>query len=232
MKILLNGITEMLFPKICACCSEQLAVEENMLCEFCKFDRFELSDRCIYPGEDDELLPEFIGFRLALWQFDKGGYLQDLMHKLKYNQLYGLGVDFGIELGKILRRHTGREGWLFCYQLLLVPVPLHRKKKRERGYNQTRAICEGISNITGWSVLGEDKLIRTRNTKTQTGLTFDQRKKNISGAFEANELHFLPYEMPVIVDDVFTTGATVMELALKLKDHGAQRIGIATLAEA
>jgi ComF family protein len=231
MKILLNGISEMLFPKICACCSVQLAAEENMLCEFCKYDRFELSDSCINPSED-VILPEFIAFRISLWQFDKGGYLQDLLHSLKYKHLYGLGVDFGIELGKILRRRTGRDGWLFCYQMLLVPVPLHKKKKRERGYNQATAICEGISKITGWSILNEEKLIRTRNTKTQTGLTFEQRKENIAGAFKTDRLNLLPYEMPVIVDDVFTTGATVMELAMKLREHGAQRIGIATLAEA
>jgi ComF family protein len=231
MKILLNGITELLFPKICACCSAQLTPEDHMLCEFCKYDRFELSDSCIYPAED-EMLPEFIGFRVALWQFDKGGYLQDLLHSLKYEHLYGLGVDFGVELGKVLRRKSAMGGWMFCYQMLLVPVPLHQRKKRERGYNQAASICEGISNITGWAILHEDKIERTRNTKSQTGLTYEERRKNISGAFHTKNLQLLPYEMPVIVDDVYTTGATVMELALKLKEHGAQRIGIATLAEA
>lgn len=231
MKNILNGYLELLFPKICACCGTQLAGQATALCEFCKYDRFEFADSCIH-GISDEILPEFVAFRTALWQFDKGGYLQDLLHRLKYDYLYGLGVEFGIELGKIVRRIVASSGYSFSYQPFLVPVPLHRKKKRQRGYNQAFAICEGISTTTGWAIIDENVIQRIRNTQTQTGLTFSERKKNLSEAFRVNNIEFLPYELPIIVDDVFTTGSTVMELSGTLKGAGAQRIGIATLAEA
>lgn len=231
MQTILNGFLELLFPKICACCSVQLANKENTLCEFCKYDRFELSDSCIN-DKSVEILPEYIGFRIALWQFDKGGYLQDLLHRLKYEQLYGLGIDFGMELGKIIRRKIKKEGWLFCYQPFLIPVPLHKKKIRERGFNQSFALCEGISIRTGWRILDDNKLSRNRYTKSQTGLNIDERYGNLSGAFEVHGLEILPWELPIIVDDVFTTGATTMEVARVLKKAGAQRAGIATLAEA
>jgi len=231
MKNILNGYLEMLFPKICACCSTQLTGRKALLCEFCKYDRFEFADSCIH-GISEEVLPEFVAFRIALWQFDKGGYLQNLLHRLKYEHLYGVGVDFGIELGKVLRRLVASSGYLFNYQPFLAPVPLHKKRKRHRGYNQSNAICEGISTITGWTVIDEKAIERIRNTKTQTGLTYSERKQNLSGAFRVNNIEILPYEFPIIVDDVYTTGSTVMELSGTLKRAGAQRIGIATLAEA
>lgn len=231
MKNIVNGYMELLFPNICACCGAQLGNRKTVLCEFCKYDRFEFADSCIH-GISDEVLPEYMAFRIALWQFDKGGYLQDLLHRLKYEHLYGLGIDFGIELGKIVRRMVASSGYLFCYQPFLVPVPLYKKKKRQRGYNQAYAICEGISRITRWTIIDEKVIERIRNTQTQTGLTFSERKQNLSGAFRVNNIEFLPYELPIIVDDVYTTGSTVMELSGTLKHSGAQRIGIATLAEA
>ncbi len=231
MKNILNGYLELLFPKICACCGGQLAGRNTVLCEFCKYGRFEFADSCIQEISD-EVHPEFVEFRIALWQFDKGGYLQDLLHRLKYEYLYGVGIDFGIELGKIIQRVVASAGYSFCYRPLLVPVPLHQKKKRQRGYNQAYAICEGISTITGWTIIDEKAIKRIRNTQTQTGLTFSERKQNLSGAFRVDDIEFVSYEMPIIIDDVFTTGSTVMELSETLNLAGAQKIGIATLAEA
>jgi len=231
MRLILNGILGILFPDICSFCSSPLADGENQLCDFCKKNKFELTDtklgipRC-------EIMPDFIAFRTSVWEFDQNAPLQNLMHQLKYEQAYGLGIDFGKELGKQLRYITGSEGWLFCYQPFLVPVPLHQKKQRIRGFNQSRAICDGIQQVTGWSIIHEKKVSRPKKTETQTGLSSTRRKINLSGAFSVQGLDISSYEMPIIVDDVYTTGATTMELASTLKQAGAERIGIATVAEA
>ena len=98
---LLNGIIDLLFPNICACCSCRLAEGENRLCIFCRQERFEFAPVVYEP--EDEILPELIAFRVSLWEFNEGGVLQELIHMLKYRQLYDLGIDFGLELGKIVQ---------------------------------------------------------------------------------------------------------------------------------
>lgn len=222
---------DILFPGICACCSSPLAEGTHQICGYCIKNKFELTDK--YLGIcDDEILPDYIAFRTSMWEFDQSGPIQQLMHKLKYEQVYGLGIDFGKELGKLLRTLLGMQGWLFCYQPFLIPVPLNKTRRRERGFNQSRAICEGIQQVTGWSTVSRRAFSRIKKTETQTGLSSAERKNNLLGAFKANNLNILPYELPVIVDDVYTTGATTMELASTVKHIGAERIGIATVAEA
>ncbi|MEX1063417.1 MAG: ComF family protein [Balneolaceae bacterium] len=226
----LKGIREFLFPKICACCSDPLAEGELSLCEFCKSGRFEPADSRLEMATD-EILPGYVAFRMACWQLDPGGTLQDLIYRLKYGHLYDLGIDLGGELGKIIYRKATTCGYTGRFEPVLVPVPLHRSRQRERGYNQAAAICEGMKRITGWNILDEPLVRRTCRTRTQTGLTAEERIKNMSGAFCTGGIEFLPYELPVIVDDVFTTGATVRELSLVLRQAGAQTVGIATLTE-
>ena len=92
-------------------------------------------------------------------------------------------------------------------------------------------MADGMAGVTGWTVIGEKMVVRCRDTLTQTGLSEEKRRENLEGAFRI-EAELNPLELPIIVDDVYTTGATALELAAALRRAGAQRIGIATLAEA
>ncbi|PCI67042.1 MAG: hypothetical protein COB38_09785 [Gammaproteobacteria bacterium] len=111
---------------------------------------------------------------------------------------------------------------------LLIPIPLHFKKRNKRGFNQSRLIANVLSKHFGIPVSGND-ITRTRQTLTQASLDVTQRKKNLKNAFEIKET--LP-ERVAIIDDIVTTGATVSELAALALEHGAKHIEIWSLARA
>jgi len=182
----------------------------------------------------NEILPEFILHRFSVWAFDKGGLLQGLLHGLKYHHLKDVGLEMGAHLGEKYLNSSKLMGELQIEEKepLLVPVPLHKKKKRKRGYNQARVLANGISERTGWPVAAEKTVIRVKNTKTQTGLTSSERQDNLDGAFRCLYPVDFGKHIPVLVDDVFTTGATTFELAGVLNATSENKAVILTVASA
>ena len=112
----------------------------------------------------------------------------------------------------------------------IVPVPLHRSRLRQRGYNQALELAKPLAKHFGVSV-SRDALRRSRDTHAQTELTALQRRRNVRGAFVANPDGKAPGHVAVL-DDVFTTGATLAECARVLKRAGAQRVDVWALARA
>lgn len=113
----------------------------------------------------------------------------------------------------------------------LVPVPLHKLKFRERGYNQSKLLAESIAKVTGISV-NVHLLKRVVYTKAQAKLNASQRMKNVSGAFQLAESNGLVGSVIILVDDVLTTGSTLFECAKLLKTAGAAKILTLTAAQA
>lgn len=229
MKKILSGLRSVAFPTVCACCGFSTEESGAHICEWCRVQRFETPR--IPAGE---LLPEFILHRFSMWAFDKGGMLQDLLHDLKYHHLKDVGLELGIHLGE---RYLNAATWMHELQNegkepIFVPVPLHKKKQRKRGYNQARVLATGLSNRTGWPLAPEKSVIRVKNTKTQTGLTSSERQKNLDGAFECIRAVDFGRRIPILVDDVFTTGATTYELARALNATSVKKTVILTVASA
>lgn len=226
MKNLLKPYLDIVFPSVCECCGASLTLPEKHLCHWCRNDRFETA------GYGVELIkPNCIRFLYSMWLFDKGGYLQDLLHNLKYNFLKGVGEELGFILGHSFIE-TSESDFLQTVESknpLLVPVPLHKSNLRKRGYNQARAIAEGLSRSTGWEVSESGCVERVRKTQTQTGLTTTERKMNLKNAFLPVTPDYYHNRYPIIVDDVFTTGATTYELAGVITDRD-QKAGILTVA--
>lgn len=221
---LINPIGELVFPPVCACCGDMVIDRNDMLCDFCLTTRFEM-DRF----SADEILPESVSYRFSMWQFDKSGYLQNLLHKLKYDHCTGIGVQLGHEAGRQLLKRIiveNPESWI------LIPVPLHKSRYRKRGYNQSREISKGITEFSAIQLVDEHVVVRVRNTKTQTGLNSKERITNLSGAFQVLKPEYLKDFHCLLVDDVYTTGATTFELAQTLFKITGNPCGIVTLARA
>lgn len=111
---------------------------------------------------------------------------------------------------------------------ILIPIPLHRSRLREREYNQAFLLAHHAGREIGIAV-DENLLIRSRKTASQTGLTASEREANVRGCFSLAQA-VLPYKHIVLVDDVFTTGATLREAAVVLKNAGAQSVSALAFA--
>lgn len=221
---LTKPVTELVFPPVCACCGDLLIDHNDIICDYCLNTRFEMDTISA-----DEILPESVLYRFSMWQFDKSGYLQNLLHKLKYDHITTIGVQLGREAGRHFLKHINGihpKSWI------LIPVPLHKSRFRKRGFNQSREIARGVAESTKIQLVDENIIVRTRNTKTQTGLNSKERIENLSGAFQILKPESLKNYQCLLVDDVYTTGATTFELAQTLADATGKPCGIVTLARA
>src|SRR5699024_5323826 len=110
-------------------------------------ERFQDANPYNAPASGDTLLPDGVVFQHALWQFDKGGDLQNLLHLLKYERLTAIGVDLGRKLGERIRVHPPLNKYLSENESVLLPVPLHPRKFRYRGFNQAFKIACGFQEV-------------------------------------------------------------------------------------
>lgn len=226
----LKGIEDLLFPRVCQVCGNPVADNEHSICSICLMHKFEKADADEIRNVEGVFLPECLSIHHALWEFDKGGYLQDILHSLKYHGNRGAGVDMGRALGRSLL-----EKELFGYtagECILIPVPLHPAKERKRGYNQSRAIAEGVSEITDIELVSKGVLSRVRNTKTQTGFSLNKRRENMKGVFSVTDAQKVENKVCILIDDVYTTGATLFEMAFEMQHSQPAAILSATVAYA
>jgi ComF family protein len=157
-----------------------------------------------------------------------------IIHRFKYDGKIQLAAPLG---GLLL--NTYLRYWPAEAIDLILPVPLHIKKFRRRGFNQSYLMidgCKAIAAAKTWAVFHErlrtDVLIRNRATAPQTGLGRRQRLKNIKGVFSVRRPEVVKGRRALVVDDVYTTGATVNECAFMLLNAGAVQVDVLTLARA
>ena len=138
------------------------------------------------------------------------------------------------ELGEVMGRYMSAElssGEFFDGVDMIIPVPLHRKKQKLRGYNQSEWIARGIASVTGIPLCAEC-MIREKNTETQTRKSTFERWENVEGIFELHHAESLIGKHVLIVDDVLTTGATTVACASRIMEVEGIRISVLTLAVA
>ena len=163
---------------------------------------------------------------LCCFYFEEEGPMQRIIHALKYGNQRSLGVELGRILGKYVMSDPN-----FRSAAIVIPVPLHRIKFRERGYNQCDFISRGIVEVTGQAVR-TGILLRRKNTATQTQLTLEERKENVGDAFVVAQggQDQIRGVCVLLVDDVITTGATINACAKALRDAGAADVFAASFA--
>lgn len=221
-----QDFVDLVFPRTCEACDASLIGNEMLICTSCRINLPRASDESLHAGKVNLKFvhfPEVISTK-AFLSFSKKGKVQKLLHGIKYEgrkeTALLLGQMFGVEMETNSKISTSA---------LIVSVPLHPKKLKSRGYNQSDLIAEGISKATGipWS---GTVLKRIKNTETQTGKGRNERRENVKGVFELNEA--ISEKCIIIVDDVLTTGATLEECMEVLKAAGCTSFHVRAIAVA
>ncbi|WP_440999090.1 ComF family protein [Fodinibius sp. SL11] len=228
-----SGFKSVVFPNVCVCCGHEHTEQQRQICSFCLSNRFEDANPENKQVSSDSLLPEGVMIQHALWQFDKGGDLQDLLHQLKYERLTTVGHDLGKALGLRMHSHPAVIELFDRHESVIVPVPLHYLKYRYRGFNQAFILAQGFHEVWGdIPICDVDDIVRVKNTRSQTGFSLEKRINNMQKAFKVRDHTLINNRLCVIIDDVFTTGATAFELADTLNKAGAGPVIILTVAQA
>ncbi len=220
-----RGLMDLAFPPGCLHCGGGVPSASILLC-FCCLRNADRADADDVRERIDRLpgMRTAIDGTFALWMFDKGGFLQHIHRALKY----GNRPHYGIWLGRIL-------GHAFIQSLvyrpapdLLVPIPLHRMRLCERGYNQSEYLVQGITHALEKPVTPEI-IVRNKATLSQTALSRKERLNNLDGAFTVPVPERIAGLRILLVDDILTTGATLGMAASALLKAGADAVDIATL---
>lgn len=238
LRELKDDILDLVYPQSCSICRKPLGRGEKDVCEgcwktlailpapFCPYCKSFLEDektvfehRCVYLSKPED---RKIFTARSLGTFDD--YYQKLIHRFKYDKKIPLGKRLAQSLGQIVAQD---EDFASCD--LVIPVPLHRARHRERGFNQSEVLAEGVSQAINLPLV-KDILKRKKNTKDQTYLNAQQRTENVRDAFMVIQPERINERDVILVDDVITTGATLNECTRMLQKAGAKRIFAVTLA--
>ncbi|MFT3831124.1 MAG: ComF family protein [Opitutaceae bacterium] len=205
---------------LCEACARRLQRVEGAHCSICGHPFFGATESNRVCEHCFELEPEFREGRTAVLL---RGPARTLVIDIKYHGALHLYDEVALIAGEA-------EGFLdYLRGATLVPVPLHSRKLRERGYNQSRLLAETFARAAAGGTRVAEPLRRVLDTRTQTRLDRKARQENLRGAFEpAHGQRLDPAERFVLVDDVFTTGATLNACARALWRAGARVIDVAT----
>lgn len=223
---ILNDISNILVPKVCFGCNAHLLGGEHLLCTPCRNDlplteyNFNVEnpvDRIFYGRINIKKACSFLFFA-------ENGTVQQLLHHLKYKNQEEIGAFLGDWFGQIIKENK------FIDKIdIVVPVPLHPKKRKQRGYNQVTLFAKRLAHHLDANLV-DDILIKTSNTKTQT------KKGRLGRWFENKSLYRLSDQANVsgknilLVDDIITTGATIEMCAQTLHEKGNTNVFVASMA--
>ena len=221
-----HRVLNLISPQACVICGCRLGISEEVICTSCNL-RLPRTGFSKNPY-DNEMARRFFG-RLpierasALFFYEAGSETSRIIHSLKYFH--------HPETGRILGRWTAEEFSVdnfFDGIDMIVPVPLAKKRQKQRGYNQSEEIAKGVSAVTGIPI--ETGIVRrSRFESSQTSKTQQQRIENVENAFEVIDAHKAEGKHLLIIDDIVTTGATIWACFKPLCEAANCRVSILSL---
>jgi ComF family protein len=222
---LFRDFLRLFFPKLCAGCRSALRTNESHICTNCRLNLPET----LFGFDNENATAKVFWGRLpvtsaiSLLHFQKGSVVQQIMHELKYNGNRYVGIELGQLLGSRIKQSAE------ALPDVIVPVPLHPKRERKRGYNQSLMIAQGVSEATGIPI-NHSAVIRNTHTKTQTKKGREARWENVSTIFLLKDPSALQGKHVLLLDDVLTTGATLEALGHEVMKAGNVQVSVATIA--
>lgn len=226
MKQFIAGLLDLLFPPICVGCNHKLVHGETLICTIC-FSAFPETDS--HTLVDNAITNHFLGkttiaYGFALYKLRKKSHLEQVLFAMKYKNQPKIGEILGKHYGNLLHQVP-------IIQAIdaIVAIPLHPKRFKERGYNQSDFFAKGLSvslNIP----LYTRSIERIRYTPSQTTKNKIERMANLQGAFKVTEPNLLVGKHLLLVDDILTTGATLTSCTNALLAAGVAQVSVATIA--
>jgi ComF family protein len=221
-----DDFISLLFPRLCYGCGNHLMRNETLICTEC----FVLIPRTNYHLNPDNPVSQLFWGRCLIMKaaafsyYTRDSRIRKLIHQLKYKGI----KEIGSELGRIYAGTLRSSGFLEDIDLI-IPVPLHPSKKRQRGFNQSDIISQGISDVSGIPV-DTKMLVRRTVSKTQTRKSRYDRWTNVHDIFRVMDENRLKGLHILLVDDVITTGSTIEACASELLKAENTKVSVAALA--
>jgi|ETNmetMinimDraft_8_1059916.scaffolds.fasta_scaffold142444_1 ComF family protein len=224
----LNDFIALFYPDLCLVCGNNLLKHEECICITCLHKTPKTN---CFKQKENEVSKIFWGRSklenaAALFTFNKDGNAQKLIHTLKYEEGKNVGIFLGEQLGFAIK-----ESEFFNNIDIVIAVPLHPKKQKLRGYNQSAYLAKGIKEVLSIPI-NKKSLLRIENTDSQTRKKRFSRWENMMNSFDLKNSNKLMDKHILLVDDVVTTGATLEACAQKILEIKGVKVSIVTIAVA
>ena len=240
----LKAATDLLLPRVCVVCRRKLSLDEKHMCQACHEDmpltRYHMLRHNPMSDRFNELIQkqlealwdagleasEQYAYATSLFFYTSEAGYRHIPYQIKYHGNTRAGRYFGEMLG----REVSMAPWMSDIDVV-IPVPLHWRRKWSRGYNQAEIIASETAKVLDVP-LRTDILKRRRHTKTQIKLEISEKAENVKGAFTAYRQPAADFRHILLIDDVFTTGSTLHACFVALREvfPPSVRISVATLA--
>lgn len=219
----IQALVNWIYPSLCLTCNQSVGAPQ-MVCDKCwnsisKVEKISMNELWLVREKKEDIYFEDF---FSCFHFDET--IQQIIHALKYEKMTKLAGEI---IDKTLLNILENKKITACD--LIIPIPLHKKRFKSRGYNQSALLAKELGNHLKIPTV-ENCLQRIKNTKSQTQLDAEERQQNIKHAFRIKNEHHIRNARILLLDDLITTGVTANECAKVLKDAGAKEIFVFTIA--
>ena len=226
LRFYIDALVKLFYPRPCYACNNNEIDNDEMICMECLY---KLPYTTFESMEDNPTEKLFWGristsFACSIFYFEKENVLQNIIHQIKYKNEKELGIFMGklmgLKINDLIKAHNID---------FMIPMPIHPKKEKKRGYNQATLLCKGINSINKLDYM-ENAIVKIQHTETQTKKSRIERWRNVEQVFYVPNPHVILGKNILIIDDVITTGASTEACGQILLEHGANSISICGLA--